>query len=67
MSALRSSTLEALTVAAVKRLSPRRATAASALARSRSATTILSINSRREAIFAIALPTPPAPITRAFI
>ena len=62
-----SSNSAALTIAAENLGSFTRATASSARARVRSAITIDSINERRDAIFAIALPTPPAPITRAFM
>ncbi|CAB4564122.1 unannotated protein [freshwater metagenome] len=54
-------------MAAENRGSFTRATASSALASVRSAITIDSINDLRDAILAIALPTPPAPITRAFM
>ena len=54
-------------MAAEKRGSLTRATASSARESVRSAITIDSINERRDAILAIALPTPPAPITRAFM
>ena len=62
-----SSSSAAFTSAAEKRGSLTLATASSARDRWRSAMTIEVINGRRDAIFAIALPTPPAPITSAFM
>jgi hypothetical protein len=62
-----SSSSAAFTSAAENRESLTLVTADSARDRLRSAMTIDVINDRRDAIFAIALPTPPAPITSAFM
>ena len=67
MRARMSSSSAAFTSAAENRESFTFVIAASARDRLRSAMTICVINGLRDAIFAIALPTPPAPITSAFM
>ena len=67
ISARMSSSSAAFTSAAENRESWTLVTAASARDKLRSAITIDEINFLRDAIFAIALPTPPAPITSAFM
>ena len=67
MSSRISSSSAAFTMAAEKRESLRRSTADSARAKFLSAMIMEVINFLREAILAIARPTPPAPITSAFI